>query len=184
MNDLSRVRAAAPDRIADVLGHGVSPALIGRLVRLQRIEARLAALVAARWGPLGPLDPAQAAILAMDEDELVALASEAGAVWHAGAVARVIDGSSREALIGSLSAHGYDLALAGVHLASPSSEDPGAVLPESIAADGAACLAAWCDAQPPAIAGRLRLVRPAASPKSVHAAAGPAIVAWLIERRP
>ena len=183
MNDLLRLRAAAPDRIADLVGHGISPALVGRLVRLPRLEARLAALIAAPWGPPGPLDPARSAVLAMGEAELVALAFRAGVVWHAGAIARVIEGPSRQDLVGRLGPDGYDLALAGLPLASPASQDPGAVSPASIAADGAACLAAWCDAQPPAIAGRLRLLRPAASPRTVHSASGPAIVAWLLERR-
>lgn len=183
MNDLARLRAAAPDRIADLIGYGVSPALVGRLVRIPRIEAKLAALVAAQWGPLGPLEPGQSCILTMGADELVALAAQAGIVWHAEAIARVIDGPSRQGLIDRLGPDGYGLALAGRHLAKPSTDQPVEMSPDAIAVEGSACLATWCDAQPPAIAGRLRLIRPAASPMPIHDAAGPAIVAWLLKRR-
>lgn len=183
MNDLLRLRAAPHDRVAALIGYGVSPALVARLVRLPRIEAKLAALLTTRWGPLGPLDPGRSAILAMGDDDLLALASRAGVVWHAGAIARVIDGPSRQELVDRLGPGDYDLALAGLHLARSVEAPAGAVSPEAIAADGSACLAAWCDAQPPAIADRLRLIRPAASPAAVHHATGPAIVAWLLERR-
>lgn len=181
MNDLGRLQAAPHDRVAALIGHGVSPGLVARLVRLPRIEAKLAALLTTRWGSLGPLDHGQSAVLAMGDDDLGALASRAGVVWHAGAIARVIDGASRQDLVERLGPGGYELAMAGLRLARPVETDAVAS-PDMIAADGSACLAAWCDAQPPAIADRLRLIRPAASPASVHHASGPAIVAWLLER--
>lgn len=186
MNDLLLLRAAPHDRIAALVGHGVSAALVGRMVRSARLEARLSSLVAARLGPLGDVDAGGAAVLAMTADERLDLAGRAGAVWHGAAIARVIDTPSHQALVTGLGGDGYGAALAGRHLAQVTAFpdlSPEAIL-RAVARDGIACFAAWCDTRSPALADRLRLVGPAAPAEAVHRASGPAIVAWLLERRP
>ncbi len=185
MSDLPLLRAAPHDRIAALVGHGVSAALVSRVVRSPRLEARLASLVAARLGRLDDVDRSGAAVLAMTPDAWHDLARSAGAVWHGDAIARVIDGPSHQALVTGLGQSGYARALAGRHLTQVTSPADCSLelLLQAVAADGAACFAAWCDAQPPALAGRLRLVRPAAAVDAVHRTSGPTIVAWLLERR-
>ncbi len=184
MRDLRLLDAAPHDRIALLLGFGVSPALVTRLVRSPRLQARLAPVVVSRLGALAVPDKWQAAALAMLPDELHDLANRTGAVWHAGAIARIIDGPSRRTLVGALGENTYELALAGIALAQPvgyPAPSP-ASLVEAVAADGAASLAAWCEAQPPSIAARLRLMRPDVSFDATHAKTGPGIVAWLLGR--
>lgn len=186
MSDVPLLRSAPHDRVAALVGHGVSAALVGRVVRSPRLEARLASLVAARLGPLGVVDRGGAAVLAMTSDEQLQLAGSAGAVWHGDAIARIIDGPSHQTLLTGLGQHRYGAALAGRHLApvkNPVDRSPELLL-QAVAADGAACFAAWCDAQPAALAGRLRLVHPEASVEAAHRTFGPTIVTWLLERRP
>lgn len=184
MTEVDVLRAAPHDRLAALLGHGVSSALIGRLVGSARLRTRLAGLISSRLGDLGELDRHQVSALAMTPDGLLDLSTRAGVVWNGAAIARIIDGASRRALLVALGEHRYSLALAGLGLAQPGATldpSPDGIV-AAVAADGAACLAAWCEAQPATVAGRLRLIRPDGSPGTAHAMSGPAIVAWLLER--
>lgn len=191
MIDLTLLRNAHHDRIAALLQHGVSTALVGRLIHSERLQMRLAEFVSAQLGELDALDGTQAAVLAMSPDAMADLAMRAGAIWHARAIARIIDGPSRRALLALLGEDRYRLALEGLDLVGLDLAAPATDIdrtPETIAksveADGAACLAAWCEAQPPRIANRLALLRPAGSPATIHKASGPVIIAWLLERQP
>jgi hypothetical protein len=185
-----RLLATSPGRLAAFLGHGVSADLVERLVQTPRLRAGLAGLITSRLGALGPLDPMQAKIMAMSQQDVADLAAKAGAVWHAGSIAQIIDGAKRRVLVGLLGEEHYKLALAAATerpnerptdrlLAAPLADTPEAIA-EAVVNDGAACLAAWCAHQPPALRGRLDLMRPPALPGPAHAAAGPQIIARLL----
>ncbi len=185
MTDLSLLQAATHDRLASVLGCGVSAALVDRLVQSPRFRTRLTGLVSSRLGDIGAVSREQARVLAMRPDELTDLSIRAGVVWHAGAIVRIIDGVSRRSLVALLGDKNYELALACLSL-----QAQGITLergPEDIAkavpVDGAACLAAWCESQRREISGRLRLTRPVASAGPLHEAWGPQIVARLLADR-
>jgi YOP proteins translocation protein K (YscK) len=182
--DLDLLRHAPQSRIAALLGHGVSQAFIDRLRGTPRLNARLAALIAEQLGEVGDLTMEQRTALALGPEAMAGLAVQAGAVWHAGAIARIIDGAARRMLIGLLGEDTYRLALDGLPLAAAEVPDQS---PEAIAdaapGDGAACFAAWCDTQPLAVAGRLALARPIAAVTPAHRASGPAVIDWLLGRR-
>jgi hypothetical protein len=160
----------------------VSADLVDRLVQTPRLRKRLDDLITSRFAALGPLDPVQARLIAMNEQEMTELAAKAGAIWHAGSIARVIDQAGRHILIGLLGERHYKLALAAVQEQPAAALLPGIpqVIAEAVAKDGAACLAAWCARQPPALRGCLDLMRPAALPAPTHLAAGPRIIAKLL----
>lgn len=185
MNDLQRVGTASPERTADLLGHGVSATLVEKLTGAPRLQGRLAALLVSRLGDLGRLDDRQVSVLAMTPDALRELAVRAGAVWNAGAVARIIDGATRRALTARLGDDAYGLALSGRRLAPPDGpvDLTFAAIADAAPIEGAACLAAWCDIQPSPIAARLTLVGPKAAPMAGHRTWGPAIIDWLLDRQ-
>jgi hypothetical protein len=177
-----RLPATSPGRLATFLGHGITADLVDRLVRTPRLRVELAGLIASRLGALGPLDPMQARIMAMREQDVTDLAAKAGAVWHAGSIARIVDGAKRRVLVSLLGEEHYKLALAAAteRPAAAALPDVPEIIAEAIANDGAACLAAWCAHQPPALRGRLDLIRPVALPGPAHMAAGPQIIARLL----
>jgi hypothetical protein len=182
VTDVALVRAASHERLASVLGYGVSADLVGRLAQSSRLRMRLTSLIASRMGKIGELDREQARILAMSPDQLTDLSMRAGAVWHAAAILRIVDGVSRRILVARLGEKNYQLGLAFRSLQPPGTtldRAPGEIA-QAVPADGAACLAAWCESQPPAVAGRLRLTRPAASPEPAHLTWGPPIIAGLL----
>jgi hypothetical protein len=184
MTDVTLLQAAPHDRLGSVLGYGVSAALVGRLAQSPRLQARMTELISLRLGDLNDLNREHAKVLAMAPDELTDLSIRAGVVWHAGVIARIIDGVSRRALVVLLGEKNYGLALAGLCSQPPLPDSAFDRGPEDIAkavsVDGAACLAAWCESQPRAVSGRLRLIRPAASPEDAHETWGPQIVTRLL----
>jgi hypothetical protein len=185
MTDETLLLSVPPDRLASVLGYGVSADLLNRLVRSPRFRDRVVSLVASHLGDVGPLSREQTKILAMRPDELIDLSNRAGSVWHVGSIVRAIDGASRRLLVSLLGTKNYELALACIDL-----QPRGIALdlmPEDIAKvvpiDGAACLAAWCEGQSCAVSSRLRLARPVASPELIHETWGPQIIARLLADR-
>lgn len=172
---------AMPDRLAALLGHGVSEGLAARLQGEARLRAGLDRLLADRLGTLPELDAVQAHVLSMDGAALARLGAQAGAVWHASAIGRIVDGAAVRALVAAIGEDLRGVALRGRVLAGPET----AAAPEAIAAliphDGAACLAAWCAAQPRPVAARVALRWTPAAPGAAHRAQGPAIIAWLAE---
>jgi hypothetical protein len=170
------------DKLASVLGCGVSTSLVERLMQIPRMQKRMDELISTRLGDVGELTSGQARVLAMSPGHLAALSVRAGAVWHGGAIVRLIDRASRQSLLELLGEKNYGLALACLDL-----QPDGITLdlaPEDIAkavpVDGAACLAVWCDFQPRAVLRRLQLIRPAAKPEARHAIWGPQIVDRLL----
>jgi hypothetical protein len=158
--------------------------VVGRLAQSPRLQARMTELISLRLGDLNDLNREHAKVLAMAPDELTDLSIRAGVVWHAGVIARIIDGGSRRALVVLLGEKNYGLALACLCSQPPLPDSAFDRGPEDIAkavsVDGAACLAAWCEYQPRAVSGRLRLIRPAASPEDAHETWGPQIVTRLL----
>jgi hypothetical protein len=180
--DRCLLKTVPSDRLASILGCGVSVATMERLAQMPRLQARLTELISARLGDVSDLTPDQARALAMNPDELADLSARAGIIWYGGAIARIIDKASRQSLVALLGAAAYGLALACVDL-----QPPGIALdltPENIAKavpiDGAACLAAWCACQSHSVSRRLQLTIPAATSESVHAVWGPKIIGRLL----
>jgi hypothetical protein len=182
MGDAALFSAVAPDRLAAVLGCGVSAGLVGRLSQSPRVWQRAAEYISQRLGDVGTLSREQARALAMRPDELIDLANRAGAIWHRGAIARIIDARARRSLVEMLGEKNYALSMAHGGLEPPGTAAE--LAPEDIAAaipaDGAACLAVWCEAQHHAVAERLRLTRPVASPERAHEMWGQPIVIRLL----
>ncbi|WP_407158261.1 hypothetical protein [Bradyrhizobium sp. STM 3557] len=182
MTDAALLQSASSDRLASVLGCGISSTLVDQLVHTPRFRDRLFGLVLRRLGEVGCLSREQAKMLAMQPDQLIELSRRAGSVWHAGSIIRIIDGASRRLLISLLGERNYALALVRAEARPPgvtvdlTPED----IAKAVAIDGAACLAEWCEQQPWAVCGRLRLKRPAAAPDSVHRTWGPQIIAHLL----
>jgi hypothetical protein len=174
--------SVSSDRLASVLGYGVSANLLDQLIGTPRFRDRVVGLVELYLGDVGVLGREQMKILAMQPDDLIDLANRAGSVWHAGSIARAIDAESRRLLVSLLGTKNYDLALASINLQPPGLALD--VVPEDVAKavpiDGAACVAAWCERQASAVSTRLRLVRPVASPELSHETWGPQIIARLL----
>ena len=177
------VRAARLDRLAAVLGGGLSEALAARLQAADRLHSRIEQVLAARLGAVEKPDTVQARLLGMDAPSLVRLAGEAGAVWHAAAIARLLDGAAVRALVALIGEDLRAAALRGRALAGPATASTPDEIASAIPLDGDACLAAWCEAQPMPVAARVGLrwaPRAATEPSAAHLERGPAIVASLV----
>ncbi len=169
------------DRLAAWLGHGVSAALVAHMMAIPRLARRCDRIVDERLGPASP-SATQALALALDPPGLAALVWRAGVVWHARAIAAVIDGREVRALAERLGPDIRRLALRFVAVA-PAGIEPVVIqrFDETALDSGAACLETWCDAQPPAVGQRLALRLPPALPLSpMHRASGPQIVDALL----
>lgn len=178
---------AAPAALASLLGCGVPPSLVERMLAAPSARERLDAELRDRLGALPPeLTPAQARIAALDQAGLLHLTLRAGAVWHAAEIAKAYDGEAVRALVerigpefrvtalAALAAHPRVAAMAGVP--GPTLEG----LPAAIARDGTACTVAWCEAQPRAVGWRILLrLRVNGRPGPQHGELGPAIVERL-----
>jgi hypothetical protein len=182
VTDRSLLKGVPSDRLAAVLGYGVSSAMIDRLAQIPRLQARMTELISARLGDVGDMTQDQARVLAMSSDELAVLSARAGVIWYGGAIARIIDKASRQSLVALLGEETYAVALACIDL-----QPPGITLgltleniAEAVPIDGAACLAAWCGSQRHSVSRRLQLTIPAATPDSIHTTWGPTIIGRLL----
>jgi hypothetical protein len=184
VRDRDRIAEAPADRIAEALGCGIGAGLVERLMAEPRLRLRLVDIAAGHLGPTGALNQAQAAILGMARGALDALALRVGAAWHARLVARIIDAPTRRMLAARWGDDVIAFALHGLPFAPP--DEPVDLAPETMVAlapaEGAACLAAWCAVQPPPVASRIALLRPAAACEPKHRSWGPAIVDWAAGR--
>lgn len=117
----------------------------------------------------------------MDRDALRALSLRAGAVRHARAVLRVIDGAALRDLVSAIGADARADALRW-HSLDPEAPQAGDAMPlgERVGHAGQRCLHGWCDLQPPAIGARVRLLLPDAPPGGMEAALGARIVETLM----
>lgn len=186
MKDVERLRAAAPGDLAAVLGRGVPADLAGILAGSHRFADRLVEAAAGRIEDPDSLDPRQAAVLALAPAAVRGLVRRAGAVWHARALARVVDGAALRDLAAALGPGTYAVALEERGLAPPAEANPAFTgdLIEAVSADGAACWGAWVARQPRPVAVRLALLGGGAPPGAAHAAFGPPIVDRLLDLPP
>jgi len=194
-----------PARFACWLGHGVTADLIARMLAVPRLETRCGHLLRERLGPWpdasgAPPCPARASVRAahvrdLDGLALLWLAQQAGAIWHARSILRVIDGVAVRALVSGIGATLRLVAIRHAALAPADADgttgvealpvdtlaDP-ELLARRIAHDGIGCLAAWCDAQPPALGQRVLLGLPAPwLPTDAYRAYGPPILDVLLD---
>ena len=183
MDVIDYLEMAPTAGIARGLGCGISASLVETLKAEPRFRGRLAELLASRLQKIESLDQVQAGMLAKRSEALADLTMKAGVIWHARALVRIIDGASRRRLVTRWGERTIDLALRHVHL-SPK------LVPDHMTADaisdaapreGAACLAAWINLQPAAVAARLMLLVPEAQPLSKHTDFGPPIIELLAQ---
>lgn len=166
-----------PQRFAAWIGHGLPAAFVEHMLADARLGRRCVELVEERFGPVSP-SPLQAAMLALDGPGLAELALRAGAVWHAGSIAPLIDGAVIRDLVAAI---GPELRLFAIrHLAlAPAAAEPvpAAALPGEIAVAGQRCLSAWCLAQPSEVGCRIALrLATEEMPQEPHRLFGPDIV--------
>ena len=181
MNDAERIRVASANDVAALLGGGLQGELVEMLAASPRFAPRLRAAAQRRLGELSAGEPAALALTPAGLSDIV---RRAGAVWHAAAIARVVDTSGRRHLMASLGSDVYAIALEGRGLApaeavvAPDRDDWAA----AATSDGACCWSAWRTLQPPAVASRLALLGCNVLPARIHQVFGPAIIDWLLDR--
>lgn len=177
MQDASRLRRAPAAALGLLLG--VQPSLADRLRGCRRTALRVERLAVSRLGPSSAtLTATQARLLGMDAEALERMSLHAGAVRHARAVLRLIDGPTLRTLAVTLGAGARDAALRWRELVAggpdPSMDAP---LAELAMRDGLRCLHGWCDQQPPYVGARVRLLLPpGASAEGDEAVLGARIV--------
>jgi hypothetical protein len=178
-------RAVAPERLAALLGHGLSSEAVARIQSSRRGRDALDRLLVGRFGSLPALDPVQQHVARLDGDRLTMLSFDLGAIWHARAIASIVAGDQVRALVETIGAERRLLAfrarddapdVGNEHAATPAS------LAVAVPRDGMACLSAWCDLQPVAFATRLRLRLPDEPiPDKLHRTYGPTILLQLVQ---
>jgi hypothetical protein len=168
-------------RFAEWMGHGVSTDLVARMSGNERVLARCIDLLDDRLGPFVP-SRRQAIALSLDRSGLATLAHQAGVIWHAATIARLIDGAAVRNLVAAIGPELRLLAIRNVALAPPMEQTPSAdIRLEMIHLAGQCCLAAWCAKQPSAIGKRIALRLPdRAEPEDAHHAFGPPIIDCLL----
>lgn len=161
----------APRHLAACLGD--APAQLREQVLAQpRFHARLLALLLARHQlqPLSEITAPDATamnVLALSPLAFNRLPRLCGAIWHAATLAREVRAPVQHALRQALGSELYSQALAHRELAGAADllREPAALL-QAIDQDGAACVAAWAQAQPAPLQRwlALRLNLPAVQP--------------------
>ncbi len=130
-------------------------ALAGALRRCPRTAGGLQEALRHRLGVLpDELDAAAQRVLGLDGDGLRRLSLRAGAVWHARAVLRLLDGAALRAFVAAVGEAPRAAALRWHELAGADPAAEGDPLVARMERDGWRCLHAWCTAQPPAVTRR------------------------------
>jgi hypothetical protein len=157
--DLTRLAACFDERI--------SVSLCERLRNEIRLQDRLSTIIGGFYalaGPLGPeavgqLDQSVALLPAARIGDLV---RRAGAVYWASAIANMVRAEEVRWLRDKLGETLCTFALANRQLSGPPRKlEPVDGADAQIAEDGMRCLGAWCQSQPEAVGGRVRLKSPA-----------------------
>lgn len=161
----------APRQLAACLGD--APAELREQVLAQpRFRARLLVLLLARHQlqPLSEItvpDATTMSVLELSPLAFSRLPRLCGAIWHAATLAREVRAPAQQALRQALGSELYSQALAHRELAGAADllREPAALV-QAIDQDGAACVAAWAQAQPAPLQRwlALRLSLPAAQP--------------------
>lgn len=157
--DLTRLAACFNDRI--------SIRLCERVRGASRLQDRLSAIISDFYALAAPLGPDAVSRL----DQNVALlpvgrigdvVRRAGVVYWANAIANVVRAGEVRWLRDQFGETLCTFALANRNLAGPPRKlEPADGADAQIAEDGIRCLGAWCQAQPEAVGGRVRLKSPA-----------------------
>lgn len=179
--DLRRLSAADGIALGAIFGTG--PELARLLLACSRAAPAVGRLIHARIGELPTaLSSVQAVLMGMDAAGLTVLATRAGAVRHAQALVRLLDGAALRALDAALGPEPRADALR-LHamVAGVAPPGGGGSLVEAIPREGNGCLRAWCGRQDLAVGGRVMLLlSPGVSPIGMEAVLGAAIVEALV----
>jgi len=165
-----------PDHLAALLPAGCPKSLRDRLQHARRLRVRLSALLAHRHG----LEPVNTADLATPEGQFAQFEGEAlhkaalqaGAIWHAHRVRKIILAEPRRRLLNGLGHGIYQNALGAVDLSPVLADDRDdtpdvSTLLRHIEHDGRTAIRAWCHHQTPALGKRLLLKLPLPEPIEV-----------------
>jgi hypothetical protein len=167
-----------PTRLAACFDGRIRIRLCERLRDSGRLQGRLSELIAdfyALAAPSGPetVSAADQKIALLPTPRIGDVIRRAGVVYRANAIANVVRAEDVRWLRDRLGEPLYAFALANRSLSGPAGTiDLTDGADAQMTEDGARCLAAWCDAQPAAIGGRVRLKSPA-SPALDDAALSP-----------
>jgi hypothetical protein len=147
-------------------GH-IGIGLCERLRNAGRLQDRLSTIIRdfyALASPISPdaVSPADQKVALLSSDKTRDLIHRAGAAYWANAIANAVQAEEVRRLRDRLGEPLYAFALANRHLSGAAGKlDLTDGMDVRIAEDGMRCFGAWCASQPDAIAGRVRLKRPA-----------------------
>ena len=168
--------AIDPHRLAFALGNAVERDALGSVMAYRRVARTVQARIVARYG-----EASEPAAWMRDASVRDVVVLAAGAAFHAADLQRIIDGAALRALNAALG----DTVVAHGMASRPLDAGGGSPTPDTIRADGEACLVAWRDAHlaegdPGAIA--LTLLMPPGwfarrLPDAAHREHGPALIA-------
>lgn len=165
-------------RLAACFGGTIGIRLCERLRNTGRLQNRLSAMISDFYALAAPLSP-ETVSLADQKVALLPLGKtgdlirRAGATYWANTIANAVRADEVRRLRARLGEALYAFALANRHLSGPCRKlDLTDEVDVLIAEDGMRCFGAWCEQQPEAIGGRVRLKTPA-SPALDGGADGP-----------
>jgi hypothetical protein len=156
-----------PTRLAACFDDRVSVRLCERLRDAGRLQDRLSALITDFYAlatPFGPetVSPADQKVALLPAARIGDVVRRAGVVYWADAIANVVRAEEVRWLRDRLGKTLYVFALTNRSLSGPVGKlDLGDGADAQMTDDGARCLGAWCQSQPAAIGGRVRLKSPA-----------------------
>jgi hypothetical protein len=150
--------------------HGrVTVRLCERLQGASRLQDRLSAMIGAFYAlaaPAGPdaVSPADQKVALLPAADVGDVVRRAGAVYWANAIANAVRSEEVRWLRDRLGEAIHIFALENRRLSGPPKKlDMAEGADARIVEDGVRCLAAWCQSQPAAIGGRVRLKSPASA---------------------
>ncbi|MEM8948508.1 MAG: SctK family type III secretion system sorting platform protein [Pseudomonadota bacterium] len=165
-----------PERIASLLPEGLPIGFRDRLIGSKRLRVRLSALLARRFrlAPCcaGDLDTPEGRLAQLEGEPLQNAIQQAGAIWHAKTIRKIILSEQLRRLIELLGRDNHRAALRFIDLAADDDGTRGPFggddqppldvekLLGRIERDGLVAVNAWCRHQPASIAGRLKLKLP------------------------
>jgi hypothetical protein len=154
-------------RLAACFDGRISVRLCERLRDAARLQNRLSAMIANFYtlaAPFGPetVSPADQKVALLPAARVADVIRRAGVIYRANAIANVVRAEEVRWLRDRLGETLYTFALANRSLSGPAAKlDLTDGADAQMTDDGARCLAAWCQSQPAAIGGRVRLKSPA-----------------------
>ena len=156
-------------RLAACFAGGISIRLCERMGATGRLQNRVSAMISDFYALAAPVSPeavslADRKVALLPSGKTHDLIRRAGAAYWANAIANAVRADEVRRLRARLGEAIYAFALANRHLSgAPGKLDLTDEIDVQIAEDGMRCFGAWCDSQPEAIGGRVRL-KSSASP--------------------